>query len=296
MFHTTSSGEEDSVLGTAWNSTTDTISLKVRSDLLKLSTTDHQRMEEIKLTKRMLLRNVAKIYDPIGLAAAHTIRAKIGMQELWRMDFDWDDELPLEVKTKWVQLLDKIQELGNVTFARCLLTPGAVEPPLLCVFSDAPTKAFGCCAYIRKKNPDSTYEVNLVAAKSRVAPLKQLTVPRLELQAAVLASRLAKTIQEESRIHFKSVHFFTDSTITLAWIKSPARAFKPFVSARVGEIQSNSEPSQWRHIPGDVNAADDLSRGISAQDLTGRWRHGPEFLRLPEELWPQLDTAQAPPL
>ena len=230
VFHTTSSGEEDSILGTAWNSKTDTISLKVRSDLLKLSTTDHQRMEEIKLTKRMLLRNVAKIYDPIGLAAALTIRAKIGMQELWRIGFDWDDELPL------------------------------------------------------------------VAAKSQVAPLKQLTLPRLELQAAVLASRLAKTIREESRIHFKSVHFFTDSTITLAWITRPSRFFKPFVSARVGEIQSNSEPSQWRHIPGDVNVADDLSRGISAQDLTGRWRDGPKFLRLPEELWPQLDTAQAPPV
>ena len=295
VFHTTSPGEEDSVLGTAWNSATDTISLKVRSDLLKLSATDHQRMEEIKLTKRMLLRNIAKIYDPIGLAAALTIRAKIRMQELWRMGFDWDDELPLQVKTKWVQLLDEMQELGNVTFARCLLTPGAVEPPLLCVFSDASTEAFGCCAYIRKKNPDSTYEDNLVAAKSRVAPLKQLTVPRLELQAAVLASQLAKTIREESRIQFKSVHFFTDSTITLAWIMSPSRAFKPFVSARIGEIQSNSEPSQWRHIPGEVNVADDLSRGISVQDLTGRWSDGPEFLRLPEELWPQPDAAQAPP-
>ena len=126
-----------------------------------------------------------------------------------------------------------------------------------------------------------------------MAPLKQLTVPRLELQAAVLASRLAKTIREESRIHFKSVHFFTDSTITLAWIKSPSRALKPFVSARVREIQNNSEPSQWRHIPGDVNVADDLSRLICVQDLTGRV--GPEFLRLPEELWPQPDTAQAPP-
>jgi len=284
VFHTTSSGEDDSVLGTAWNSATDTISLKVRSDLLKLSATDHQRMEEIKLTKRMLLSNIAKIYDPIGLAAALTIRAKIGMQDLWRMGFDWDDELPLQVKTKWVQLLDKMQELGNVTFARCLLTPGAVEPPILCVFSDASTEAFGCCAYIRKKNPDSTYEVKLVAAKSRVAPLKQLTVPRLELQAAVLASRLAKTIREESRIQFKSVHFFTDSNITMAWIKSPSRSLKPFVSARIGEIQSNPEPSQWRHIPGEVNVAGDLSRGISVQDFTGRWSDGPEILRLLEEL------------
>lgn len=95
VLHTMSSGEEDSVLGTAWNSTTDTLSLKVRSNLLKLSATDHQRMEESKLTKRMLLRNAA-----IRLAAALTICAQIGMQELWRMCFDWDDELPLQVKTK----------------------------------------------------------------------------------------------------------------------------------------------------------------------------------------------------
>ena len=92
------------------------------------------------------------------------------MQELWRMGFDRGDDLPLQVTTKWVQLLDEMQELGNVTFARCLLTPGTVEPPLRCVFSDVSTEPFGCCAYIRKKNPNSTYEIKLVAAKSRVAP------------------------------------------------------------------------------------------------------------------------------
>ena len=252
-------------------------------------------MEEIKLTKRKLLRNIAKIYNPIGLPAALTIRAKIGIQELWRMGFDWNDELPLQVKAKWVQLLDEMQELSNVTFERCLLTARAAKLSLTCVFSNVSTKAFGCCTYIRKKNPDSTYEVKLVAAKSRVAPLKQLTVPRLELQAAVLASRLTKTIRKESTIQFKSVHFFTDSTITLAWIKGPSRAFKPFVSAGIGQIQSDSEPSQWRHIPGEVNVADDRSRGISVQDLKGRWSEGPEFLQLLEELWPQPDTMQAPP-
>ena len=86
------------------------------------------------------------------------------------MGFDWDDELPLQVETKWVQLLGEMQELGNATFARCLVTPRAVEPPLLCVFADVSTEAFGCCAYIRKKNPDSTYEIKPVAAKSQVAP------------------------------------------------------------------------------------------------------------------------------
>ena len=142
-----------------------------------------------------------------------------------------------------------MQELDKIGFKRCLVPSETPELPVLCVFSDASQEAFGACAFIRQKTKQNTSEVKLVAAKSRVAPLKKLTVPRLELQAAVLASRLAKTIREESRIHFKSVHFLTDSTITLAWLKSPSRAFKPFVSARVGDIQSNYEPSQWRHIP-----------------------------------------------
>ena len=117
--------------------------------------------------------------------------------------------------------------------------------------------------------------------------MKQLSVPRLELQAAVLASRLAKTIEQESRLQFKSVKLFTDSSITLAWLQNPSRNFKPFVSSRVGEIQSNTDPSQWRHIPGEVNVADDVSRGIRVEELNGRWSNGPEFLQLPEEFWPQ---------
>ena len=188
------SGNEEKVLGIVWNCKTDTLSLKVKSDLMKLSTIDHQSLEEIKCTKRLLLREVARFYDPLSLAAAFTIRAKIGMQDLWRMGVDWDDELPLQQKMRWRQLFDELSELENSTLKRCLLTLGAAEPPLFCVFSDASTEAFGSCAYIRKKNPDGSYEVRFAAAKSRVAPLKQLTVPRLELQAAVLASRLAKTI------------------------------------------------------------------------------------------------------
>ena len=157
----------------------------------------------------------------------------------------------------------------------------------LCIFSDASREAFRSCTYIRQKGENSKYEVKLIAAKSRVAPLKQLTIPRLELQAAVLASRLAKTIQEESRIKFSDVMFFTNSTIVIAWIRNTSGSFKPFVSSRVGEIQSNSNPIQWRQIPGEFNVADDVSRGIPVQDLNKRWSNGPEFLRLPESEWPR---------
>ena len=286
---------EEKVLGTVWDNKTDTLSFKVKSDLLKLINSSDPSLAEKKLTKRMLLSQVARIYDPTGCAAAFVIRAKIGMQKIWQMGAEWDEELPPATRETWIQLFNEMNELNNVTFPRCLLSANAVELPLLCVFSDASQDAFGACAYIRQKNPDDTYDVRFVAAKSRVAPLKQLTIPRLELQAAVLAARLAKAIQEESRIQFVAVVFFIDSTIVLAWIRSAANSYKPFVSSRVGEIQSNSDPNQWRHIPGEHNVADDVSRGIPVQELNGRWSHGPQFLQLPEEDWPQDQTADTKP-
>ena len=158
-----------------------------------------------------------------------------------------------------------------------MLIADATEEPTLCIFSDASQNAFGACAYIRQKTKDGKFDVRFITAKSRVAPLKQLTVPRLELQAAVLASRLAKSIQEESRIHFNGVTFFIDSMITLGWIHSPSRNYKPFVSARVGESQSNSNPNQWKHISSEDNVADDLSRGIGVQELNGRWMMEPIY-------------------
>ena len=133
------------------------------------------------------------------------------------------------------------------------------------------------------------FDIRFIAAKSRVAPLKHLTIPRLELQAAVLASRLQSTIKEESRFQFKETFIFTDSAIVLAWVRGKVRRYKPFVSSRVGEIQSLTDPAQWKHIPSRHNVADDVSRDKGVTELSGRWQSGPEFLRLPEEQWPQSE-------
>ena len=280
------------VLGLVWNCNTDEFRFKVKLEFL--SPTDPSVHLKPKITKRRILSQVARIYDPIGFAASFIIRAKIGMQELWKLGLNWDDELPCNVQEKWIQLFTEMKELDGIGFKRCLVPPEADELPSLCVFADASQEAFGACAYIRQKTKENTYEVTFVAAKSRVAPLKQLTIPRLELQAAVLASRLAKSILDESRIQFESVKFLTDSTITLAWIQCASRSFKPFVSSRVGEIQSKSDPSQWKHIPSEENVADDLSRGLRVQQLTGRWMNGPRFLTLPEEQWPVQTVTPSP--
>ena len=112
------------------------------------------------------------------------------------------------------------------------------------------------------------------------------TTPRAT-QAAVFAVSLCRSIIEESRMQFERIIFFSDSHIVLSWIRNQAREFKLFVSARIAEIQSKSEPNQWRHVSGELNVADDVSRGIPAQQLISRWKHAPAFLKLPEEEWPR---------
>ena len=180
------------------------------------------------------------------------ISAKIALQALWKRIISWDEELPPELSQRWIRLFQEMVQLNGVRFDRCLTPPNAIGQPVLCVFSDASEDAFGACAYARWQLSTGGFDARFIAAKSRVAPLKKLTIPRLELQGAVLASRLGKTILKESRLKFEKSVFFLDSKIVLAWICSETRRFKPFVSARVGEIQDNSDPAQWRHVPGEL--------------------------------------------
>ncbi len=165
------------------------------------------------------------------------------MQDLWKRGLDWDDELPYDLQDLWNNMFQELSFLSQLSFERCLTPLNAVEQPVLCTFSDASVEAFGACSYIHWKLADGSFGERFVAAKSRVAPLKTLTIPRLELQGAVLASRLSKSILEETRLKFERTMFFIDSQIVLAWIRGEARRFKPFVSIRVSDIQSDSDPA-----------------------------------------------------
>ena len=207
---------EEKVLGVVWNSTSDTFTFKVRSDALN-------EQEPMQFSKRKILSQVARIYDPIGFAAAFLIRAKIGLQALWKIGVSWDEKLPPNVSEQWINFFNEMMKLNEIRFHRCLTPPDAVGQPILCIFSDASEEAFGTCAYARWQLSSGEFETRFIAAKSRVAPLKRLTTPRLELQGAVLASRLHKTILEETRLPFAQTIFFLDSTIALAWICSEAR-------------------------------------------------------------------------
>ncbi|XP_028403398.1 uncharacterized protein LOC114526095 [Dendronephthya gigantea] len=162
-----------------------------------------------------------------------------------------------------------MKQLNGVSFDRCICPRERVGSPILCVFADASRAAFGTCAYLPIESSLGEVNVKFIAAKSRVAPLKELTIPRLELQAAVLASRLCKTIEQEIRIELQE-------------------------TIRVGEIRSNVKPVQWKHMPTEQNPADDVSRGLSVPDLSRRWSSGPEFLQRPVNEWPNEDEKPDP--
>ena len=154
-------------------------------------------------TKRKILSQVAIVYDPIGFATAFLIRAKIGMQELWQMGVDWDDELSPNLQAKWTKFFEELKTLNEVSFPRGLFALDSLGLPILCICADASEYAFGTCAYLHWKMEHSRSVLSL--RNHGVAPLKKLTIPRLELQAALLASSLSTIIQKESRLEFEEI-------------------------------------------------------------------------------------------
>ena len=268
------SAEEQKVLGVVWDPGADVLKYKI-----------HKEGKGCALTKRDALSELAKVYDPVGFASAFIIKGKIMMQQLWIDGVSWDEKLSHVRTNEWMKFLAEIKQLDGITFDRCLVPYPDAKAELV-VFCDASEVAFGTVCYLRWKRENGDVGVRFVCAKARVSPLKPLTLPRLELQAAVLASRLAASVKKEMTVDVGEIKFFSDSIIALSWIRGQPRRWKSFVANRVAEIQCQSDPADWHHIPGEHNVADKISRGIPVDQLQGEWRNGPEFLKSPEEQWP----------
>ena len=242
------------------------------------------------ITKRSFLRAIATLFDPLGFLAPFIIRAKVVMQEIWRKGFDWDDELDGEVKSKIQGWYSDLHDLSNLSVPRCLHLGKHedVESMQLHVFSDASEEAYGAVVYARHRYGDQAATTTIIAAKSRVAPLAAMSIPRMELMGAVTGLRLAVSVANALQESVKKIKFWCDSMNTLWWIRGHGRSFKPFVANRVGEIQSMTSPEQWRYVPTKDNPADHLTRGLSASALacSEQWWKGPDFLKMVEEEWP----------
>ncbi|XP_050339525.1 uncharacterized protein LOC126765898 [Bactrocera neohumeralis] len=231
-----------------------------------------------KITKRTILSDVSKLFDPLGFVNPVTVTSKILLQEMWKSKTDWDEKPSQEIVDTWLKIKDELPLLNQIRISRRILCNEPVNIELH-GFCDASMKAYGAVVYAKSENQTGETYVNILAAKSRVAPIKIITLPRLELCAAVLLVELIQKILESLKFKF-SIYFYTDSTIVLNWLQLDPGRLQIFVSNRVNFIQTNTNINNWRHIGSKNNPADIISRGVTPSELitSKLWLRGPEII------------------
>lgn len=288
----TSLGGTEKTLGLLWNSDNDSLSFNTNLPRVPAAVKTRERPP----TKREALATVMSIYDPLGLLSCYTITAKITLQKLWQLKTEWDEPLPSDHAEEFDKWMDGLEAIKNLQLPRSYNEGREVRRRDLHVFCDASEDAYAAAAYWVLKYADGHYETALVAARAKVAPLKQQTVPRLELQAALIGSRLAKTIRDEHRLQVDQTIFWSDSQTVLHWLRNGSRRYTPFVAHRLGEITESSKPSDWHWVPTHLNIADVATRaGYTPTTSQDEWFTGPAFLMKPKTEWPRNeDTTEEP--
>lgn len=277
----------EKVLGLWWNPESDDLTFFLNPDRVGRELLDGS----VKPTKRQVLRTLMTIFDPLGLISFILVFVKILLQEIWRDSIGWDEKISDEQFDKWMSWVKVLHTIDKVKIPRCysIISSRRVQ---LHVFTDASENAYATVAYFRFENDE--VDIALVGSKTKVAPQKPLSVPRLELQGAILGSRFAQCITKAHTFQITKRIFWTDSRNVLCWIRSDARKFRQFVALRIGELLESTEVSEWRWIPSALNVADDATKWTSPPiiDNTNRWFCGPPFLKLDETQWPDDDAKQ----
>ncbi len=273
------SDEYTKTLGIQWNA------LK---DCFKLSTPSPTPLET--LTKRGLVSDVAKTFDALGWFSPSTIKAKILMQKLWELKVDWDDPVPVDIHCAWLQWRTELHLLSQMTIPRCYFDK---ESQILSTeihgFSDASELAYAAVVYVRTTDASNHTHVSLVMSKSKVAPIKRLTIPRLELCGAHLLAQLLHHVRQVLNIPLSHVYAWTDSTIVLNWLDGSPKRFKTYVGNRISTIVDLIPPDKWRHVRSADNPADCASRGLYPSELLNHslWWNGPTWLKESPSHWPE---------
>ncbi|XP_045500327.1 uncharacterized protein LOC123697818 isoform X1 [Colias croceus] len=258
-------------LGLTWNRIHDELRYQ-----LKFKTTPE------KLTKRIILAEAQKLFDPLGFLAPTIIPAKIIIQKLWVQGVAWDEETSPEIKKEWLILRKGLEKVNEVKIKRWLHTfKDSMNTITVHGFCDASTVAYAAAVYLRVVMNDRQIHTGLIAAKARVAPVKPVSLPRLELCGAVILSRLLKQVQEALRISNTQIFAWTDSKIVMAWLTGDPARWNVFVSNRVVEIIDNIGNKKWHHVTSENNPADIASRGENLPDLIKNklWWNGPNWLQ-----------------
>ncbi|XP_075258365.1 uncharacterized protein LOC142350403 [Convolutriloba macropyga] len=269
------SREESSshVLGLKWDHVNDTLVVSRRT-ICDASTA---------VTQRLVLSLVSKIFDPIGLVSLFTVKTRLLLKDVWRLHGQrWDDVLPKEMIERFESWSSELPKLGLMKISRSYF-PGSFEHLKLNVFGYSSQELFSPVAFLRalvnSSDNEKTTELAFVIGKARVVPMKVLTVPKLELQAALLASRLREEICEALTIQIQRTFMWTDSTTVLQWLNSLEK--QPiFVANCVSEILEGTTVDKWHHVATQNNPVDTGTRGLSSEALqNSAWLRGPDFLR-----------------
>ena len=288
------------VLGSAWNPEQDVIvfepSLNFSRKKKGVRTEDDMTESDFDdklpktLSRRIVLQQVMRIFDVMGLISPFVLKARLMLRQTWLLkDIGWDDVLPDHMYDQWVRFFRCLFELNQIVIPRCVKPDNAIGKPSLIIFSDGSEEAFGFSAYVRWKTTDDYHSSMLIFSKSRVGPLNRITVPQMELNGAVLASRGKRVLLEELTYDFENVSHLVDSETVLHQINNVATRFKTYEGVRIGEIQRSSENlSDWRWCPGYKNISDFTTRCKTPSELVQcrEWIYGPEFLKHDDKDWP----------
>ncbi|XP_055604687.1 uncharacterized protein LOC129752921 [Uranotaenia lowii] len=242
-------------------------------------------------TKRQVLSTVMSLYDPLGMLAAFVVHGKIIIQTLWKTGCKWDEPVDDSTFANWKRWTNLFSRLGEVRISRPYFGQGSPEtcqPIQMHTFVDASEEAYACVIYFRyfdRGFPRCT----LVGAKSKVAPVKPLSIPRLELLAAVLGTRMANYIQENHQLSISQRFYWTDSSTVLHWIHADARKYHSYIACRIGEILTSTNLNEWRWVSSRDNVADEATKWGHGPcfEESSRWFHAPEFLWELESTWPE---------
>lgn len=256
------------------------------------------QIKEKKPTKRGILSSISSLYDPLGFVAPIILSAKLILQELCRKRVGWDDVIDESAAQRWHEWLHNLPSLSSVSVPRCYHPIDfRVVSIQLHHFSDASELGYGAVSYLRYKDDRNQIHCSFVVGKSRLAPLKTISIPRLELSAAVVAVRLNTMLREQLTIPINETFYWTDSMAVLQYIRNTNRRFKTFVGNRLAAIHEASEVPQWRYVNTKQNPADLASRGLfpTDSDKLKFWHTGPEFLWRNDAHWPS-QPASFPPI
>ena len=214
----------------------------------------------------------------LGWYSPAVLPSKLLLQELWKIKVSWDDPLSENILQKWKTWLQEIPCITQHSIPRHMgKASNQVHSRQLHGFCDASLRAYGGVVYLRTLYTDTTISVSIVMSKSRVAPIKPQTIPRLELCGALMLSKLLCQVSTDLSLPEDAVYAWTDSAIVLGWLKTPPGRLKVLVAHRVAEITSRVDTSHWRYVDTLSNPADLVSRGVMPAELTKSsiWWEGP---------------------